>query len=203
MKTTLKVSLVLLLTLPKSTEGKRTEDHNLSLLFANQKAHTCAENGVVSAWCDSSLSKVQCLIHPDSDVYACQCNADPAACPDECIDTDTTDTKPSVRTHHGIVCNGIPTDEPNYVLKTDSEHLPSLHHCENNSVVANWCNEVPGKKVNCLLLPSLNEYVCTCVGNAAACPSECVGGGKPDRKTHHAIRCTGIPEDSPNYVVGN
>ena len=105
-----------------------------------------------------------------------------------------------MKTKHGIMCSGIPEDEPNYILKSDSSKLP-LHHCENNAVVANWCNEATVSQVDCLLLSALDEYVCTCMKNSAACPTECVGGGVPERKTKHAVRCEGIPQDKPNYIL--
>ncbi|KAL3927830.1 MAG: hypothetical protein SGBAC_012914 [Bacillariaceae sp.] len=175
------------------------DDEDLGALFLKSKTQPCNEHGMVSAWCDSTKSDVECLIHPESNVYACMCT-DPSVCPGECIQTSDMDSRP-VKGHHGIMCHGIPQDEPNYILKHSPDELPSLHHCENNALVANWCNEANLEDVSCLVLPSLDEYVCTCMGRAAACPSECVNGEKPDRKTHNAIRCRGIPVDSPNYIL--
>lgn len=192
---------VLTLLVAFSGVSAQSDGEDWSALFSNSKTQTCNENGMVSAWCDSSKSDVECLIHPESNVYACKCT-DRSACPEECIQTSSdADDSRSVKSHHGILCHGIPQDEPNYIIKHTPDQLPSLHHCENNALVAAWCNEVETPGVNCLVLPSLDEYVCTCMGRAAACPSECVNGGKPDRKTHNAIRCRGIPVDSPNYIL--
>ena len=196
--------LILLVAFPNviaQSDSISNNHEDLSALFLNSKAQKCNENGMVSAWCDSSKSEVECLIHPESDVYACMCT-DPSFCPNECIhQTSPDDDSRLKKSNHGIVCRGIPQDEPNYILKHSPDQLPSLHHCENNALVANWCNEVDSPGVSCLVLPSLDEYVCTCMSRAAACPSECVNGEKPDRKTHNAIRCRGIPVDSPNYIL--
>jgi hypothetical protein len=203
MMKTFEISLFFLLCLgPRKADGKK-ETHDLSILFSDLNAQPCHENGVVASWCDSAVMEVECVIHPGSDVYACRCSKNPSACPEECITENLTKAQsplPPVKTHHGIMCYGIPKDEPNYILKSDPSHLP-LHHCENNALVASWCNEATLKQVNCLLLPALDEYVCTCLDNAAACPSECVGGDAPDRKTKHAVRCQGIPVDTPNYIL--
>jgi len=39
------------------------------------------------------------------------------------------------------------------------------------------------------------------LGKAALCPTECIGGGEPVVKTHYGVRCQGIPQDMPNYVL--
>jgi hypothetical protein len=157
--------------------------------------HPCHENGVVASWCDARVSsKVDCSIHPTLNVYACTCDLDPSACPSECVGG----TEPISKTRYGIGCRGIPQDEPNYILRGTFD---SHHHCGNNALVASWCNEWTVADVNCLLLPSLDEYVCNCHANAAACPEDCVGGTVPDKKTKHGIRCKGIPADHPNYVL--
>lgn len=172
--------------------------------FSNLNAVPCSANGMVSAWCDSSVMDVECSLLPTLDVYACRCHDDPSACPEDCIPPEDLamdqDPLAPMLTHHGILCRGIPEDEPNYVLKTDVSSLP-LHHCENNGIVANWCNEATVAGVDCLLLSALDEYVCTCRSNSAACPSDCVGGTTPDRKTKFAVRCSGIPLDTPNYIL--
>jgi hypothetical protein len=209
MRTSFKTSLLLFLCLPRNTEEKVLDYHDLSAISSDLNAVACHENAAVASWCDSSIMDVECMIHPGFDVYACRCDSDRSACPDECI-IETTgrgegqDPIPPVETHLGIICHGIPTDEPNFILKSDDhvKMLP-LHHCENNALVANWCNEATSfvSQVDCLLLPALDEYVCSCLGNPAACPIECIGGGVPDRKTHHAIRCQGIPADTPNYIL--
>ncbi|CAJ1946354.1 unnamed protein product [Cylindrotheca closterium] len=206
MKAGISVSIFTLLTSFLSSDvsaqlPSQDDEQNLSTLL-HSKTQACNENGMVSAWCDSSMSAVECLIHPESNVYACMCT-DPSSCPDECIETTDGDENSRLvkKSHHGIMCHGIPQDEPNYVLKHSADQLPSLHHCENNALVANWCNEVDFPGVSCLVLPALDEYVCTCIGRTAACPSECVNGETADRKTHNAIRCRGIPVDSPNYIL--
>jgi hypothetical protein len=159
----------------------------------------CTSNSVVASWCDTSMENVECTLDEVRDMYMCQCPGDPSACPDECVLSESNDLKDPVQTHHSILCHGIPHDEPNYILKTDSS-LP-LHHCENNGVVANWCNEATSSDIECLLLPTLDEYVCTCHSNPASCPGECVEGSTLGRKTKHAVRCQGIPLDSPNYII--
>jgi len=160
-------------------------------------SHPCRENGVVASWCDSSINpKLECTIQPTLNMYSCKCDGDKAACPSECIEGSTMKM-----TTHGIQCTSIPQDEPNYILRNkDTSHLPR-HHCENNALVANWCNEGTVPEVSCLLLAALDEYVCTCHENPKACPTDCVGGTLPDKKTNHAIRCKGIPSDQPNYVL--
>lgn len=201
MKTSLKSTVLLgLLLLPESSKAQKKEDEEFSYLRSTAQA--CNENGMVAAWCDTSISEVECFINPDTSVYACMCT-DPAACPEECIVTSDENElmPPPLKSSNGIICHSIPTDEPNYVLKSDVSLIPSLHHCENNALVASWCNEATVPDVSCLVLPSLDEYVCTCTENSAACPSECIGGEAPDRKTHNAVRCRGLPVDSPNYVL--
>jgi hypothetical protein len=91
--------------------------------------------------------------------------------------------------------------------------------CESNSVVAAWCvdddavsagaalvdeNDVPNKKQKrCGLLPSFDEYGCTCYGDPSKCPTDCIGGDVPIEKTHYSIRCNGIPDPAtaPNYIL--
>jgi hypothetical protein len=171
-----------------------------SSFFSAKGKVPCSDNSVVASWCGgSSRREVSCLMQPGLDMYACQCEFDPSACPDDCI--DETSTGP-VKNRHSIVCRGIPEDEPNFILKNENLSKLPLHHCENNALVANWCNEATVSGVDCLLLPALDEYVCTCLSNAAACPDECLGDRLADRKTNHAIRCRGIPEDTPNYIFG-
>jgi hypothetical protein len=202
MMTSFKALLFLLLCLPRNAQGQK-RDRDISALFSDLNAEACSGNGVVASWCDSSVMEVDCSIHPGFDAYACRCYFDASACPEECIMKNVGDDQdpipPTIKTHYGIMCHGIPEDEPNYVLKSDTSKL--LQHCENNAVVANWCNEATMPYVDCLLSPALDEYTCTCVNNAAACPRECIGGGVPTRGTKHAIRCQGIPEDKPNYIL--
>lgn len=158
----------------------------------------CASNGVVAAWCDPAILDVECTIDKARDMYMCQCPGDPTLCPEECIGNSQQLDQP-IKTHHSILCYGIPQDEPNYILKSDKS--TPLHHCENNAIVAGWCDEATSPGVSCLLLTGLDEYVCTCHENAALCPTECVEGSTLGRKTKHAVRCQGIPVDSPNYIL--
>jgi hypothetical protein len=158
----------------------------------------CISNSKISAWCDSLKNDVECTMDLARDMYMCQCLEDHSSCPEECIAWNEVATEP-IKTRHSILCHGAPRDEPNYILKTNT-NLP-LHHCENNGVVANWCNEATNPGLDCLLLPALDEYVCTCRENAITCPTECIEGSSLGRKTRHAVRCRGIPVDSPNYVL--
>jgi hypothetical protein len=160
-------------------------------------SHPCHENGVVASWCDATVNpQLRCMMHPTLNLYSCKCDAAAVACPTECVGYGQVVKK----TKFGIQCRKIPQDEPNYILRA-GENLPAPHHCENNALVANWCNELTVPQVDCLLLPSLDEYVCSCHDKAMVCPQECVGGGAPDKKTKHGIRCRGIPVDQPNYVL--
>ena len=161
----------------------------------------CSSNAVVAAWCDSAINDVECMIDQARDIYMCQCPNEHASCPEECIEvSDSLDnSQEPVKTRHSILCHGVPQDEPNYILKNHAT-LP-VHHCENNALVANWCNEATSSDVNCLLLGALDEYICTCYSNAASCPTDCIQGSKLGRKTKHAVRCRGIPMDTPNYVL--
>ena len=187
--------ILLLLKLSRQVEEVEIPDVQLNSLVGEVTSHHCHENGVVASWCDAQVNPhLKCTIHPTLDAYVCRCDGDPSACPSECV----KDSVLSAKTHYGIQCRGIPKDEPNYIMRGGK--LPR-HHCENNAIVASWCNEWTVPDVDCLLLPSLDEYVCACHENAAACPEECVGGVAPDHKTKHGIRCKGIPVDQPNYVL--
>jgi hypothetical protein len=191
--------LFLLLSFAQSTATlEKNDEREINMLFSDRNhRQECHENAVVAAWCDPTLMDglVECVMQPSTNSYACRCGFDPSACPDECIAGDA----PVAKTHHGIMRHGVPLDQPNYVLTGDDTLNLPLHHCENNAVVANWCGNLPS--LDCLLLLALDEYVCTCYGNVAACPTECVGGGAPDHKTKHGIRCRNIPIDQPNYII--
>lgn len=75
--------------------------------------------------------------------------------------------------------------------------------CLSNSIVASWCDaEALGSpNVECVIFPDFDAYGCSCIGEAALCPTECIGGKEPEQKTHYGISCLGIPEDEPNYVL--
>lgn len=162
----------------------------------------CENNGVVASWCDETIQPtLKCALNPDFNEYGCSCRANPALCPTECIGGVT----PQDRTHFEILCVGIPTDEPNYILKEGL--LPNSHHehCENNAVVASWCDEFVNPDLKCGLLPIADEYVCSCYGNPAACPTDCVGGTQPLSRGNNfpkfEVHCQGIPIDQPNYEL--
>lgn len=153
----------------------------------------CHENGVVAAWCDSFLhADLECSILPDFDEYGCACHGNAALCPTECIGEDSVIEE---RTHYDIRCGKLPADEPNYVLI--ERHAP--HRCENNALVASWCDDAMNPHLTCHL--GENEYSCHCGGKAAACPTDCVGGVEPIERTHSTVRCQGIPLDQPNYIL--
>jgi hypothetical protein len=178
-------------------------ESGISDFVSGSISHPCQGNGVVASWCDATVNpNLECAIHPSLNLYSCQCDNDPSACPSECVQSGTEAAETAKKTKYAIQCRGIPQDEPNYILRSESggKKLP-LHHCENNAVVANWCNELTFPEVSCLLLPSLNEYVCSCHGKHSVCPEDCVGGQAPDKKTKHGIRCLGIPVDQPNYIL--
>lgn len=162
----------------------------------------CENNGVVASWCDETIQPtLKCALNPDFNEYGCSCRANPALCPTECIGGVASQD----RTHFEILCVGIPTDEPNYILKEGL--LPNSHHehCENNAVVASWCDEFVNPDLKCGLLPIADEYVCSCYGNPAACPTDCVGGTQPLSRGNNfpkfEVHCQGIPIDQPNYEL--
>lgn len=74
--------------------------------------------------------------------------------------------------------------------------------CSENSVVAAWCDSQMNMDLDCAILPSFDEYACTCIGNPSLCPTECIGGFAPVVKTLSQIQCNQIPPDtSPNYIL--
>lgn len=204
----------LLATLPKAVyanddtdellEKLEEESVDLPSVFAwsfHQKH--CEENAVVASWCDEVIQPgLKCAINPDFDEYGCSCPDNAAACPTECIGGG----KPHAVSHHEILCLRIPQDQPNYILKEGQKH-PNDHkeHCENNAVVASWCDEFVNPGLKCSLLPKTDEYVCNCGGNMAACPTDCIGGVLPlehDLSTpKNEIHCKNIPIDEPNYEL--
>jgi hypothetical protein len=154
----------------------------------------CEENAVVHSWCDSAqFEELKCGILPDFDEYGCTCMGKTSLCPEECIGG----TEPVERTHFGIRCKGIPQDSPNYILK---ERHP-LKRCENNLVVSSWCDDYVNPHLECGLYEEDDQYICKCSGKATNCPDECIGGGEPIVKTPHSVLCSGIPVDSPNYII--
>lgn len=198
----MKIFLVLVLAVLGMAKEEEIQvvDNGVSDFIASAISHPCQENGVVASWCDVTVNPgLECTIHPTLNVYTCKCS-EVSQCPSECVEGDSAASELVKKTTYSIQCRGIPEDEPNYILRNRGSILP-LHHCENNAIVANWCNEATVPEVSCLLLPSLDEYVCTCHDKVSACPTDCVNGEIPDKKSKHGIRCKGIPQDSPNYVL--
>jgi hypothetical protein len=158
------------------------------------RRRACHENGVVAGWCDAHINPaLECAILPDFDEYGCSCLGDHALCPDDCVGGGEA----LVKTHFGIRCQGIPKDEPNYVLRESH----AMNHCENNGVVASWCDDYINPHLTCELLVDKDQYACNCGHKAAACPTDCVGGLEPVEKTSSYVRCQGIPIDQPNYIL--
>mmetsp|Transcript_14774 Transcript_14774/g.26813 ORF Transcript_14774/g.26813 Transcript_14774/m.26813 type:complete len:217 (-) Transcript_14774:216-866(-) len=81
-----------------------------------ETATHCAENGVVTSWCDESVDpNLECVMFKEANQYACRCPGHHSAeCPVDCIGG----TKPVLRTHSLTHCEGIPLDQPNYILKS-------------------------------------------------------------------------------------
>lgn len=163
----------------------------------------CEDNAVVASWCDEAIQPgLKCALNVDFDEYGCSCHNNAAGCPTECIGGG----EPHARSHFEVLCLGIPKDQPNYILK-EGKKVPGdrSEHCENNAVVASWCDEYVNPGLKCSLLPRRDEYVCSCRGNMAACPTDCVGGVQPlehDVSTPKTeVHCKGIPLDEPNYEL--
>ena len=85
----------------------------------------------------------------------CSCYGKSALCPTECIGG----SEPVTKTHYGIRCKGIPTDQPNYVLR---EQHYFMKGCENNAPVAAWCDDYVNKHLECGLFPEDDQYICKC-----------------------------------------
>jgi len=163
-------------------------------VFHRGNVQHCQNNGVVTAWCDSYVfPELECGLLPDFDEYGCQCSKDPAKCPTECVGGSTLVEK----SHYGITCRHLPHDSPNYTLK-EYHHMTG---CENNSVVAAWCDDYVNKHLTCGLYPKIDQYLCKCSGKAANCPLECIDGSEPLVKSTGSVLCNGIPADSPNYIL--
>lgn len=164
-------------------------------VFARRgKVNHCENNAIVSAWCDSRVTKgIECGILPEFDEYACGCDGDSSLCPDECIEDSLLQTK----THYGIRCSKIPQDTPNYVLKETHQ----VQRCENNAVVAAWCDESINPHLECHLYEKEDQYLCKCSGKVANCPTECINGKEALVTAHGSVLCQNIPEATPNYVL--
>ena len=95
--------------------------------------------------------------------------------------------------------NGSPLKDVRISINFEA-NVP-LEHCEENAVVASWCDERVNPQVECALLKEFDQYGCSCYDNHAACPTECIRGVKPREITRSRIYCPGIPEDTPNYIL--
>eukprot|EP00545_Synedropsis_sp_CCMP1620_P010516 CAMPEP_0119013760 /NCGR_PEP_ID=MMETSP1176-20130426/8921_1 /TAXON_ID=265551 /ORGANISM="Synedropsis recta cf, Strain CCMP1620" /LENGTH=192 /DNA_ID=CAMNT_0006966877 /DNA_START=17 /DNA_END=595 /DNA_ORIENTATION=+ len=163
-------------------------------VFGNAEVKSCDDNLIVHGWCDSYiLPELECGILTDFDEYGCKCEGKAASCPTECINGNA----PLVKTHYGIRCKHIPVDSPNYILKESHK----LKRCEGNLLVSNWCDDFINPHLECGVYPEDDQYLCKCSGKNANCPDECIGGGDPLVRTAHSVLCTGIPIDSPNYIL--
>lgn len=84
------------------------ERHNI-----NDIGH-CENNLLINSWCDTYINKhLQCNIYNNDNQYLCTCTGKATNCPDECIDGSV----PLIRTKNSVLCNNIPIDNPNYVMK--------------------------------------------------------------------------------------
>jgi hypothetical protein len=175
--------------------GERVVDLSTAFPYRGTRSVPCHENGVVAGWCDVHLDppNLECRIMPEFDMYRCSCVGSPSACPNECVSGSYEVEK----TKFGISCGGLPKDEPNYILR---ESHP-LNRCENNGVVAAWCDEFVNPHLECGLVVGSDEYYCKCSGKASNCPTECIDGLEPIEKSHSVVRCKGIPVDQPNYIL--
>lgn len=74
----------------------------------------CENNAAVASWCDDYVNKhLECGLYDELDQYVCKCSGKHTNCPDECIGG----AEPLILTAHSVLCKGIPTDSPNYILK--------------------------------------------------------------------------------------
>lgn len=161
----MKTTLLTILLLSASSAEKESSVEHPDIFARRGEVKHCEENGVVAAWCDSYISpELECGILPEFDEYGCTCMGKAASCPSECIGG----TEPLVKTHYGIRCGKLPNDTPNYILK---ERHP-LQRCEDNSVVAGWCDDYVNKHLECGLFPEDDQYICKCSGKHTNCPDE-------------------------------
>jgi hypothetical protein len=104
---------------------------------------------------------------------------------------------------------------PDVSVSPADGHMMQIH-CDDNAIVSAWCDSHIFPELQCALLPHFNAYSCSCNSDAALCPDECIGwiGGesngfdtsvaapiKPILRTQTSIRCFGIPNDEPNYIL--
>jgi hypothetical protein len=73
--------------------------------------------------------------------------------------------------------------------------------CHESGVIASWCDTKVNPALECSIVPDFDEYGCACLGAASNCPDDCIGGLEPIERTHYGIRCAGVPQDEPNYIL--
>jgi hypothetical protein len=73
--------------------------------------------------------------------------------------------------------------------------------CDENAVVASWCDSRQFDDLECGILKDFDQYGCQCKQDPSKCPDECVGGSELVEKTHYGIICRNLPHDSPNYIL--
>ena len=177
-----------------SASGEKSLEYPDIFPLRGNKVKHCEGNAVVAAWCDAFVdTDLDCAILPEFDEYGCTCIGNHASCPTECIGG----VEPLVKTHSNIRCGGIPVDSPNYILK----ETHALNRCESNAAVSAWCDDFINKHLECHIIPEDNQYICKCSGKHTNCPDECIGGLDPIVKTATSVLCSGIPGDTPNYIL--
>ena len=104
--------------------------------------------------------------------------------------------------------NGMVPKRKNNVMLLDSKNNKNLDDenrmetCDENMLVASWCDEGINPQVECSVWKQLNQYGCYCYDNHAACPTECIGGKAPTYVSQSSIHCHGIPPPAtPNYIL--
>jgi hypothetical protein len=177
---------------------------------------SCGDNAIVLAWCDDDHNKeLQCGMSREYDEYGCVCYDHPSLCPTECVEG----TMMIQKTHHSIRCQQIPLDEtPNYDIIHPQQPVPedsivdddiATIGCDNNLLVASWCDDKLNPHLTCRIKPQVDTYECHCSGKMAFCPFECIHqqsgqdneNHPPIERTTDQITCAHIPMHQPNYIL--
>jgi hypothetical protein len=109
--------------------------------------------------------------------------------------TDKQQTTTSIEKVHAAADKSI--EMPDVFGRRDGGTM----NCDNNAIIAAWCDNKILSELQCGILPEFDEYACSCPGDPSLCPTECIGGTEVVQKTHYGIRCMNIPTDSPNYIL--